>query len=142
MLSFAVLDSMKHGVKACTYLIDRCNVTGLYTGEDPFLERACASYTSIYKHYKNVICYLCNGHCYLCNGNPEDSTVDECPLLHTWSMIGFVGKFDFGDTSQKNEFEIGIKAMCDSTSMYDKITVSTTISSPVTHRSLRVSLSI
>ena len=42
-------------------IINRCNQTGLWRFYDPFIERACLSYTTIFDYeYKNVFCYMCN----------------------------------------------------------------------------------
>jgi len=44
-----------------TELINVCNQTGLWRFYDPFIERACLSYMTIYNfRYKNVFCYMCN----------------------------------------------------------------------------------
>ena len=133
-LSFFLPDSVNHRAKKCSYLIDRCNVTGLYTGEDPFLERACASYTSIYMytHYKNVCCFLCNE-------NTEYSVAEECFLsLHSEWIVKFAGIFDFTKILASTKIDNGIESICASTSVFDK----STVSEPDRHQNLSVSVSL
>ena len=107
--------------KACDYLIDRCNMTGLFYPEDPFLKKACASYTSVYRHYKNV-------HCYLCNGNSEESLEEKCLLPNYGTMVGFEGTFTF-DHMPSGIKPRNLAEKCDSDSVYDKHTVTKKASS-------------
>jgi len=59
---FARPSGFDTNLPTCEYGIDRCNITGRWARYDELLERACLSYTSIYKNnYKNVHCALCNG---------------------------------------------------------------------------------
>lgn len=117
-LEFSLPDTMPTSAakKACNYLIDRCNMTGLFYPEDPFLKKSCASYTSVYKHYKNV-------HCYLCNGNSEESVEETCLLPNYATMVGFEGTFTFDkmptDITRRNHTDV----KCYSGSVYDKHTV-------------------
>ena len=101
-------------VKECQYLIDHCNVTGLYTAEDPSLMAACSSYTSVYKHYKNI-------HCYLCNGNSESTVEDKCPLVSIGIRPHFKGIFSQSEMSSNLN---SVKDMCFSMSKLDGSPVS------------------
>ena len=117
-LSYTAQDSIKPGVKKCKYLIDRCNSTRLSTSEISFFERACASYTSIYKHYKNV-------HCYACSGNADYSKLgEECFLSSYGESIGFTGVLYFNEPFSSTETEYNSDASCSSTSVYGESTVS------------------
>ena len=73
--------------RPCTRAIDRCNVTGTYVNSSEFMTSACASYTSYYKGYKNV-------HCYICNGNSEQSVEDKCKYTTSFHKTEFIGVFD------------------------------------------------
>ena len=123
ILAYTPPESVETGVKQCDYMIDRCNYTGRYNGENPFFERACASYTSIYKQYKNV-------HCYLCSGNPEESFIDECFLTSYGKMVGFTGTLRFDELLSDLEKEYNeqhnkdVVTVCDSQSFYVNSTVS------------------
>ena len=117
-LSYTTPDPVKPGAKQCDYLIDRCNSTWLYHEKNPFLERACASYTSVYKHYKNV-------HCYLCSGNTEESFADECFLTPHGEIVGFTGILHFKEILPDLEKENNKDAICDLTvDLYANLTVS------------------
>jgi hypothetical protein len=51
-----------NAVSICEDEIDRCNVTSTWKTYDPNIESACHSYSSIYDNFKNIHCFLCNGH--------------------------------------------------------------------------------
>ena len=43
--------------------IHECNVTGKWQHFDPHIEKACMSYTHVYRGiYRNVFCYMCNNN--------------------------------------------------------------------------------
>ena len=96
--------------RPCSRVIDRCSVN-----DDAFLTSACASYTSHYKGYKNI-------HCWLCNGNNKQSATPVCLNKHSSSMIGFRGLFDLEgipfDVTEKNDGKL-----CDMNSKYDESVV-------------------
>ena len=42
-------------------LIRKCNMTGIWRTYDAFIERACESYTHIYRGiFRNIFCFICN----------------------------------------------------------------------------------
>lgn len=117
-LFYTVPDTVMSGAVRCQYFIDRCNVTGLYSAEDAFVEQACASYTSWYKHYKNV-------HCYLCNGKTEQSILTNKCYLQSYSFtVWFQAVFDFGETVPAVYSKNETSETCSPTSVFDNFTVS------------------
>jgi len=84
-------DAVPH-LQRCPEDIHRCNTTGQWREYDPFLESACFSYKSVYKGFRNVHCFLCNGHTAdeigtLCN-NDKDAT-DPKPMYTFISLLDF-----------------------------------------------------
>ncbi|KAL4223471.1 hypothetical protein ACF0H5_016942 [Mactra antiquata] len=76
---------------SCSYSIDRCNTTGLWKTYDLQLELACLSYRSVYKGYKNV-------HCYLCNGFNREDIESTCDLQSgNGGAPSFLALLDFND---------------------------------------------
>ena len=113
VLSHIPPDRSRAALKQCTYVIDRCNVTGLYTADIPSLRAACSSYTSVYKNYKNI-------HCYLCNGNSEDFVEDKCLLIGFATNAGFTGTLNLNGSLLPSNDKDGI---CDSRSKFDRYSV-------------------
>lgn len=46
----------------CLTTVASCNETGNWHDYDPDIENACHEYTSVYKQFKNIFCYICNGY--------------------------------------------------------------------------------
>lgn len=99
--------------------IDQCNITGLWKDYIAEIETACLSYTSIYKRYKNI-------HCYLCNGGEETKVEPFCPPMAVpINKIAFVAILDF----RIEEYRVGlgqsyINTKCQEDSVYDDVRVS------------------
>ncbi|XP_053406340.1 uncharacterized protein LOC128559159 [Mercenaria mercenaria] len=105
-----------YAVKSCSGEIDKCNVTGNWRHFDHSLESACLSYRSEYRGFKNVHCFLCNGHTLadaysVCQHEDAKDGMDS-----------FVALLDF------NELEVPsykyIETKCSSGSKFDPLKVS------------------
>ncbi|XP_053406331.1 uncharacterized protein LOC123565486 [Mercenaria mercenaria] len=103
----------RNDVKPCSGVIDRCNVTGNWYQYDYALETACMSYTSEYKGFKNI-------HCFLCNGNTltnEDSICERESGEHgDTSFVALLDFYDLDGTSSKSKV-----TKCSSGSKYDPL---------------------
>lgn len=100
--------------------IARCNVTGSWESGDDNLESACLSYTSEYNGYKNIHCFLCNGH------NVSDIEQICEPMQFPPDYHSFVALLDFNNLEGTSTDYIRNKQtkQCSSSSRYDPLMVS------------------
>ncbi|KAH3748537.1 hypothetical protein DPMN_182983 [Dreissena polymorpha] len=107
--------------ETCKMIINKCNMTGKWRDYDRFTEMACLSYTSLFKdQYKNVHCFMCNGH--IESEVEETCEIDEigpplppceigkrCPPL----PIPFTVVLDFKSKENENTEYIADKSLLD-----------------------------
>ncbi|XP_045156460.2 uncharacterized protein LOC123522974 [Mercenaria mercenaria] len=105
--------TQRYDVKRCSGVIDRCNVTGSWYQYDYALETACMSYTSEYKGFKNIHCFLCNG-----NTLKDEDGICEPNSKHQID-ISFLALLDFYDLDGSSLQSKVTK--CSSGSKYDPL---------------------
>ena len=107
-------------IQLCVNYIDRCNVTGLWEFEDPDVESLCVSYLSLYKGYKNIHCYMCNGF--------DESTIEQIcddSLGSGWRPTSFISLLDYNNLEPSEQGQdIVSGSNCNDNQLYDSWVVS------------------
>ena len=100
-------------------LIRTCNVTGKWQNYDAFIERACESYTHLYRRkYRNVFCFMCNTNDtdFYMQCTPSDKE-GEAELFGSFSAImKYTPEAMDGDVTEEDK-------TCDSGHVYDSYQV-------------------
>lgn len=95
--------------------VDRCNVTGNWHTYDPFLEKACSTYTAILQdggpNYRNIFCFLCNGFSPLGSARSCWLSAGEIPV-----SLAALLNFQRDQSTGKNSADI----TCRNNEMYDR----------------------
>jgi len=117
-LMFIAPSNMSAYIKPCLKLISQCNETGLWSTYDRSLEEACLSYTSAYNtSYKNVHCFLCNGH-----DRTDNEELCKSPDVKA-TRPSFVALLDFNNLEQDST-GANRNSNCQPQEHYDQLTVS------------------
>ncbi|KAH3752096.1 hypothetical protein DPMN_186706 [Dreissena polymorpha] len=94
---FQIPNNTEFYPETCQVKINKCNLTTKWRDYDSFIDKACLSYTSIFKDkYKNVHCFLCNEH----SDDTEFSAADTCLDFEYYEyeipwLISFTSLLDF-----------------------------------------------
>ena len=107
------LQNREPSIQQCIPYVDRCNVTGDWKQYNAEMETLCMSYMSVYKGYKNI-------HCYLCNGLGILSIVEACEHdSASWEPSTFVTLLDFNNLEVAEDDETLTQEMCPVNQKYD-----------------------
>ncbi|KAK3090471.1 hypothetical protein FSP39_012131 [Pinctada imbricata] len=97
-------------------LVRKCNVTGKWMQYDAFVERACLSYTHVYRGvYRNIFCFMCNGEDGLymqCSG--VDIKGKESILLGSFNAL-----IEYNPMTSQEQDDAIVDTRCPSNEIYD-----------------------